>query len=272
MPTKVAHNQLSPPRQHPYHPRRRGGAASSPSPPAPLASPQATQPRSPQHNEEEPFLCSRTASPGRLPIAASTPRGEPYSHAARPLGLVSLANTSLSSLASPYLPGEDDACSDAGSVVCLYCEHGGSPLGNEILLCDGQARPRHTTWHTREHTTVAPGRRISRRRQTLNWLGERRTAAPPSSPPRPHTSCLMGSPARPRSTSIALRRRCTMSRSTNGSVPPAFATWRWASGAEHQATVTATNRGWGRAFKWLRHRCLPRARRTSSRPIAAAAA
>ena len=98
------------------------------------------------------------------------------------------------------------------------------------------------------------------------------TAAPPSSPPRPHTSCLMGSPARPRSTSIALRRRCTMSRSTNGSVPPAFATWRWASGAEHQATVTATNRGWGRAFKWLRHRCLPRARRTSSRPIAAAAA
>ena len=197
---QVAHNQLSPPRQHPYHPRRRGGAASSPSPPAPLASPRATQPRSPQaspkHNEEEPFLCSRTTSPGRSPITALTPRGEPYSHAAQPcsatqLGLVvSLADTSLSSLASPCadLPGKDDACSDAGSVVCLYCEHGGSPLGNEILLCDGQARPRHTAWHTREHTTVAPGRRISRRRQTLNWLGERRTAAPPSSPPRPHTT------------------------------------------------------------------------------------
>lgn len=166
---QVAHNQLSPPRQHPYRTRRRGGAASSSSPPAPLASPQgqATQLRPPQvspkqNEEEEPFRCSRTASPDRSPIsgygtAPSTPmspRGEACSHAARPgssssatqLGLVvSLAHTSLSSLEAAQLasapPG---AGSDAGSVVCLCCEHGGSPLGNEILLCDGQAHPNYT--------------------------------------------------------------------------------------------------------------------------------
>ena len=142
--------------------------------PAPPASPQVTQahppPASPNHHEGELFRCSSpprsrgTASPGRSPISgygttslASTPRGK-KSHAARPcsgssaaqLGLVvSLADTSLSSLeAAPAaeaggaadLPGEDDARSDAGSVVCLCCELGGSPLGNEILLCDGQAR------------------------------------------------------------------------------------------------------------------------------------
>ena len=140
--------------------------------------------------------------------------------------------------------------------------------------CSATARHALGIQHgTREHTTVAPGRRISRRCQTLKtWLGERRTCTVTAPPPSPFPSCLMGSPARPRSTSIALCRRCARSLSTNGSVPPAFATWRWASGAEDQATVTATNRGWGRAFKWLRHRCLPRARRTSSRPIAAAAA
>ena len=167
---QVAHNQLSPPRQHPYRTRRRGDAASSSSPPAPLASPQgqATQLRpqpqnSPKHKEEQPFRCSRTASPDRSPIsgygtAPSTPamshRGEACSHAAPPgssgsatqLGLVvSLADTSLSSLEAAQLasapPG---AGSDAGSVVCLCCEHGGSPLGNEILLCDGQAHPNYT--------------------------------------------------------------------------------------------------------------------------------
>ena len=166
---QVAHNQLSPPRQHPYRTRRRGGAASSSSPPAPLASPQgqATQLRPPQvspkqNEEEEPFRCSRTASPDRSPISGygttpstpMSPRGEACSHAARPgssssatqLGLVvSLADTSLSSLEAAQLasapPG---AGSDAGSVVCLCCEHGGSPLGNEILLCDGQAHPNYT--------------------------------------------------------------------------------------------------------------------------------
>ena len=62
--------------------------------------------------------------------------------------MVSLADTSPSSLEATQLvsespgadlPRKDDACSDAGSVVCLRCEQGGSTLDNEILLCDGQA-------------------------------------------------------------------------------------------------------------------------------------
>lgn len=133
---QVAHNQLSPPRQHPYRSRRRGGAALSSSPPAPSTS---AKQASPKHNEVEPFR--------------STPRGEACLRAARPCSatqlslVVSLADTSLSSMEAQLasassgadLPGKDGACSDAGSIVCLCCEHGGSPLGNEILLCDGQA-------------------------------------------------------------------------------------------------------------------------------------
>ena len=132
-------NQLSPPRPHPYRPRRPVGAASSSSPPAPLASPQATQPQGSGSASSRGEACS----PGVRPCSATQ------------LSLaVSLANTSLSSLeatqlvsASPGadLPAKDDAYSDAGSVVCLRCEQGGSPLDNEILLCDGQVHRRYTT-------------------------------------------------------------------------------------------------------------------------------
>jgi hypothetical protein len=132
-------NQLSPPRPHPYRPRRPVGAASSSSPPAPLASPQATQPQGSGSASSRGEACS----PGVRPCSATQ------------LSLaVSLADTSLSSLeatqlvsASPGtdLPGKDDAHSDAGSVVCLRCEQGGSPLDNEILLCDGQVHRRYTT-------------------------------------------------------------------------------------------------------------------------------
>lgn len=146
-------NQLSPPRPHPYRPRwyvggvqseRPVGAASSSSPPAPLASPQATQARPPQGSGS----------------AACSPEVPPCSATQLSL-VVSLADTSLSSLeatqlasASPGaddLPGKDDTCSEAGSVVCLRCEQGNSPLDNEILLCDGQA---HTVGTTYRHTRI----------------------------------------------------------------------------------------------------------------------